>query len=241
MTNVDVYVLDQHQQRVPVGVPGELLIGGDGITRGYLGRPELTAEKFIPNAYSSEPGARLYRTGDLVRWLADGELEFLGRVDRQVKIRGFRIELGEIETMLIRDPTVREAIVIAREDTPGEKRLVAYLVGDSLDDIDVLALRDRLKVKLPEHMIPAAFVLLEAFPLTPSGKIDRQKLPAPGHERPTLQTDFAAPTTAVEKTLCHILKEVLQVTEVGVDDNFFELGGDSIMTRMKSGYRYRHA
>ena len=179
-------ICDAQLNPVPVGVAGELHIGGEGLARGYLNRPDLTAEKFIPDPFSDTPGARLYKTGDLARYRPDGNIEFLGRIDHQVKIRGFRIELGEIESTLAQHPGVREAVVVAREDDSGDKRLVAYLVGTPQTELEVGALRAFLKAKLPEYMVPAAFVMLDALPLTPNGKVDRKGLPAP-EGRPELR------------------------------------------------------
>ena len=245
ITNNQVYLLDQHMQPVPVGVAGELCIGGDSLARGYLSRPELTAEVFIPNPFSEEAGARLYRTGDLAHYLPDGNIEFLGRIDHQVKIRGFRIELGEIETVLGQHPAVRETAVLAREDVPGDplsppqperdeglragKRLVAYVVPSDGQDPIVGHLRRFLGEKLPEYMVPSAFVVLEALPLMPSGKVDRRALPAPGPERPALGGAYVMPRTLVEEVLADIWGEVLGVEEVGIHDNFFELGGHSLL------------
>ncbi|MEO8426003.1 MAG: amino acid adenylation domain-containing protein [Verrucomicrobiota bacterium] len=228
LSNEQIYLLSTSGQPVPVGVAGEMYIGGDGLARGYLHRPELTAEKFVPDPFSSEPGRRLYRTGDLARYRADGNIDFLGRIDHQVKIRGFRVELGEIITVLGKHPSVREAVVIAREDPPGEKRLVAYIVPKHQPFAAVSELRPFLKEKLPEHMIPSAFVVLKAFPLTPNGKLDRQALPPPEQIRPELARDFVAPRDALELGLTKIWEEMLRIPSVGVKDNFFELGGESI-------------
>ncbi|MGZ3458707.1 MAG: condensation domain-containing protein, partial [Archangium sp.] len=229
--NVRAYVLDAHLQPVPTGVPGELFIGGVGLARGYLGRPDLTAERFIPHPFSTEPGARLYRTGDKVRWLANGQLEYVGRIDFQVKLRGFRIELGEVESVLASHPSVREAVVALREDTPGHKRLVAYVVPPSGEQApDSHALRDFLQQKLPEYMLPSAFIALEALPLNSSGKVDRKALPAPDFSRSELQSSYAAPRNDVEQRLCDIWAQVLGLPQVGIHDNFFELGGDSIIS-----------
>jgi amino acid adenylation domain-containing protein len=225
LANRAIYILDRHNLPVPIGVPGHLHIGGAGLARGYLNRPDLTAEKFIPDPFRAEPGAQMYKTGDLARYRPDGNIEFLGRADQQVKIRGFRIELGEIEAVLGQHPAVREAVVLAREDAPGEKRLVAYLVADSTAD----ELRRFLKDKLPEYMVPAVFVLLDALPLMPNGKIDRGALPAPDRSRPELEKAFVAPRDDLELQLAHIWEEVLGVQPVGVRDNFFELGGHSLL------------
>ncbi len=229
LANREIYILDSYGNPVPVGVPGELHIGGVSLARGYLNRPELTAEKFVPNPFSEEPGARLYKTGDLARYLPDGNIEFLGRVDHQVKIRGFRIELGEIEAALDQHPAVREAVVLAPEDAPGEKRLVAYVVADRDPVPTTTDLRSFLKEKLPEHMVPALFVLLDALPLMPNGKVDRRALPAPDRTRPELDKEFVAPRDDLELQLAQIWEEVLGIRPVGVRDNFFELGGHSLL------------
>ncbi|MDX2089329.1 MAG: amino acid adenylation domain-containing protein, partial [Kofleriaceae bacterium] len=224
LANYKVYVLDANRQVVPIGVPGELYIGGVGVARGYLHRPELTAEKFVANPYG--PGI-LYRTGDKVRWFPDGRLEFMGRIDHQVKIRGFRIELGEIEAVLAAHATVREAVVVAREDAPGNKRLVAYVVGRAgLPDVDTL--RAHVSAALPEYMVPAAFVALDALPLTPNGKLDREALPAPEQDA-LAQREYIAPRTEAERLLAAIWSELLGIERVGAHDNFFALGGHSLL------------
>jgi amino acid adenylation domain-containing protein len=227
ISNTRVYVLDRHMQPVPVGVHGELYIGGAGLAREYLHQPQLTAEKFVPDPFT--PGARLYRTGDLVRYLPDGNIEFLGRIDHQVKIRGFRVELGEIESVLQRHPAVREVAVLAREDVPGDKRLVAYLVAENPPADLVGQLRSHLRASLPEHMVPAHFVTLEALPLTPNGKVDRKALPAPsvGDEAP--HTGAVAPRTAIEEMVMGVFRGVLERADFGVLDSFFDLGGHSLM------------
>jgi alpha-ketoglutarate-dependent taurine dioxygenase/acyl carrier protein len=229
LSNTQTYLLDGNQQPTPVGVAGELCIGGDGLARGYFNRPELTAEKFIPHPYSEQPGGRLYRTGDLSRYLPDGAIEFLGRLDDQVKIRGFRIELGEIEAALNLHPSVRESIVLLREDAPGEKRLVAYLATEPRTEFTVDDLRSFLRQKLPDYMTPAAFVTLDALPLTPNGKIDRRALPAPEQSRPELAEAFVAPRNPVEDLLAGVWADVLEIERVGVHDNFFDLGGHSLL------------
>ncbi len=222
------YVVDPFLELAPAGVPGELCVGGSGLARGYLGRPDLTAERFVPDPWAAGPGARLYRTGDLVRLLPSDDLEFLGRVDDQVKIRGFRVELREIEAALGLHPGVSEAVVAAREDVPGDRRLAAYVV---LRDpaAAVSELRAFLKERLPDYMVPSAFVTLEALPLTATGKVDRRALPAPGGARPERGADFVAPRTAAEETVAAIWREVLGLGQVGTTDNFFELGGHSLL------------
>ena len=230
IANTQIYLLDSQMEPVPVGVVGELYIGGDGVTRGYLNRPELTAERFIPDPFRAEPEARLYKTGDLARYLPDGNIEFLGRRDHQVKVRGFRIELGEIEAALAQHPAIRENVVIAREDTPGDKRLVGYLVlhpdqpAPSTGD-----LRRFLRDRLPEYMIPSAFVTLDALPLTPNGKVNRRALPAPPQTRPDTGAEYVAPRTPLEEELAHLCAGVLGLERVGVHDNFFDLGGTSLL------------
>ncbi|WP_214477562.1 non-ribosomal peptide synthetase, partial [Mesorhizobium sp. dw_380] len=224
-----VYILDAGFEPVPIGVAGELYIGGAGVARGYLNRPELTAERFVADRFSGEAGARLYRTGDLVRWAADGNLEFLGRLDEQVKIRGYRIEPGEVAARLGEHALVREAVVIAREDTPGEKRLVAYVVArDEAGDDLAAVLRAYLSAMLPEYMIPAAYVRLEALPLTPNGKLDRKALPAPDEEAYARQA-YEAPQGEVETILAGMWAQLLGVERVGRQDSFFELGGHSLL------------
>jgi amino acid adenylation domain-containing protein len=231
VANTVLHVVDSRFRLAPLGAAGELLIGGAGLARGYLGRPELTAERFVPDPWSPEPGARLYRTGDLVRRRSSGELEFLGRIDHQVKVRGFRIELGEIEAALLRHPAVAEAVVAARREGE-ESRLVAYVVaipgGESAAAAG--ALRDHLRRSLPEYMLPAAFVLLDALPLNPSGKVDRRALPAPGGTREAASgAAWADPRDGLERSLAGIWREVLKVDRVGLDDNFFDLGGHSLL------------
>jgi acyl carrier protein len=216
---------------VPVGITAELYLGGAGLARGYLGRPELTAEKFIPDPFGR--GARLYRTGDLARYLPDGNIEYLGRKDYQVKIRGFRIELGEIESALAEHPLVRDVAVLVREDTPhdipNDKRIVAYVVLNHECAKPADELRRMLKDKLPSFMIPSAFVVLESLPLTPNGKIDRKALPASDHARPDIEAAFTAPRTPIEEMIAAIWSQVLKLEKVGIHDNFFSLGGHSLL------------
>lgn len=233
IANTQVYILDRNLQPVPIGVTGELHIGGVGLARGYLNRPELIATHFVPHPFATTSGARLYRTGDLGRYRADGNIEYLGRMDHQVKIRGFRIELGEIEAVLVQHPIVRDVVVLVREDTPhdmpNDKRIVAYVVlnGECATPADEL--RRVIKEKLPNFMIPSAFVVLEAMPLTPNGKIDRQALPIPDHARPAIEEAFTAPRTPIEEMIAAIWSETLKLEKIGIHDNFFILGGHSLL------------
>ena len=228
--NTQVHVLGREMELVPVGVSGELYIGGEGVARGYLGRAELTADRFVPDPYGTQRGARLYRTGDVVRRQADGTLLYLGRADQQVKVRGYRIELGEIEAVLREQAGVRECVVVAAPHSSGSSRLTAYVVLDTPDSFSVPALRNQLLLRLPEYMIPSSFLQLQSLPLSPNGKLDRRALPDPDHLRPALDTAAVAPTSATEVTLSAIWAEVLGLTELGIHDNFFELGGDSILS-----------
>ncbi|MET0622245.1 MAG: amino acid adenylation domain-containing protein, partial [Pyrinomonadaceae bacterium] len=224
-----LYLLDSRMRPVPVGVSGELYVAGEGVTRGYLRRPGLTAERFVPDPFSSEPGGRLYRTGDVARHLADGRVEFLGRVDEQVKVRGYRIELGEVEAALGRHPAVREAVVVAHEDLTGGKRLVAYVVAGSPDEAAPGRLRDFLRERLPEYMVPSAFTTLERMPLTSNGKVDRRALPIPNNFRPETEAVYTPARSAAEEIVADIWSRVLRVERVGVLDNFFNLGGHSLL------------
>ncbi len=218
------YVLDAQQKLLPLGAAGELYVAGSGVARGYLNRPELSAEKFLADPFA--PGERMYRTGDLVRWLDDGNLEFLGRIDQQVKIRGFRIELGEIEAALTAHDSVKDAVVVARQTAAGDKRLVAYVVGQ----LDADALRAHLGRSLPDYMLPAAFVQLDALPLTANGKVDRKALPEPDL---AALAGYVAPGTPTERALCAIWQDILGLERVGITDNFFQVGGHSLLaTRM---------
>jgi amino acid adenylation domain-containing protein/non-ribosomal peptide synthase protein (TIGR01720 family) len=228
--NTRIYILDEHLAPVPVGVPGELYIAGVQVGRGYLDRAELTAERFLRDPFAGDDGARMYKSGDVARWLPDGSIEYLGRADFQVKIRGFRIELGEIEAALLAHPGVREAVVSAREDTPGQKRLVAYLVCAEGEAPAASDLRNALKERLPEYMVPAAFVLLDRLPLTASGKVNRRALPAPDADQADAGAEYAAPETPAEREISRIWAAVLRLPRVGVHDNFFEVGGDSILS-----------
>ncbi|MFS0516460.1 amino acid adenylation domain-containing protein [Nostoc sp. UIC 10607] len=238
IANAQVYLLDSYLQPVPIGVPGELYIGGAGVARGYLNEPDLTSEKFIYHTFEKTEGkgadenfpvTRLYKTGDLARYLPDGNIEFLGRIDHQVKIHGYRIELGEIEAALRQHPAVRETVVLVRDES-GNKRLVAYVVPEKQSAPKTSELRVFLSEKLPEYMIPSAFVRLKAMPLLPNGKLDRQALPAPDITRSDLEGTFVAPSTAFEKVLAEIWAKILRLEQVGIHDNFFELGGDSILS-----------
>ncbi len=225
LPDLQVYVLDRWLQPVPESVPGEICVGGGGLARGYLGQPDLTAQRFVPDPFSGRPGARLYRSGDLARHLAHGDVEYLGRIDFQLKIRGFRIELGEIEAVLAAQPAVRDAVVLAREDRPGDRRLVAYLVLQD-GDLRIEELRSSLRERLPEHMVPAAFVVLDALPLTANGKLDRRALPAPDKGA---RAASVPPRTETEQAIAGAWREALGLESVGVDDNFFDLGGHSLL------------
>jgi amino acid adenylation domain-containing protein len=256
IANTQIYLLDGQLQPVPIGVPGELYIGGDGLARGYLNRPELTAEHFIPNPFSKDSGTRLYKTGDLARYREDGNIEFLGRLDNQVKIRGFRIELGEIEAMLSQHPAVAEAVVIIQEDVPGDKHLVAYVVPEEqfnnpksgppypplsrggIQNLKSSDLRQFLKEKLPQYMVPSAYVVINSLPLTPNGKVDRRLLPAVDTLSLDTKEDYVAPRTPIEEELARIWAKVLGKQQVGIHDNFFELGGHSLLaTQLTSRIR----
>jgi acyl-coenzyme A synthetase/AMP-(fatty) acid ligase len=240
IANTEVYVCDEQMELVPPGVAGELFIGGAGVARGYLKRPDLTAEKFVPNPFRGSRAGRIYRTGDKVRWRRDGALEFLGRDDHQVKIRGCRVELGEIESRLLEHPSVREVVVVAREDAAGEKRLVAYFTCQSSfsddeslqakteDSSTASSLWRHVSARLPEHMVPAAYICLPALPLTPNGKLDRKALPEP-REAAYAQGRYEEPQGSTEKALASIWSELLKVERVGRSDNFFQLGGHSLL------------
>ncbi len=234
ISNTQIYILDEYGNLLPPGVTGELYVGGNGLAKGYLNMPELTREKFIPNPFAKDNGKskkaqaeRLYRTGDLVRWLPDGNIEFVGRIDHQVKVRGFRIELGEIEAVLSTHPQIQQAVVIATEDIPGSKRLVAYIVSKD-ESLSTHHLREFLKQKLPEYMVPSAFVILDTLPLTPSGKIDRKALPATDGKI-SREHEYVPPRTPGEEIIANIFASVLSVQNIGIHDNFFELGGHSLL------------
>ncbi|MEG4862220.1 MULTISPECIES: non-ribosomal peptide synthetase [unclassified Microcoleus] len=245
IANTEIYLLHRNGEPVPIGVAGELHIGGICLARGYLSRPDLTAERFIPNPFKHNEistieqesdfsllpsGDRLYKTGDLARYLPDGNIEYIGRIDGQVKIRGFRIELGEIETALAKHPAIKQAVVLAREDEPGDKRLVAYLAVNPQEQLTIADLRVQLQGQLPDYMVPAVFVTVEAMPKTPSGKIDRRALPPPDSQRQELSQGYAAPQSDLEKVLAGIWSKLLKLDRVGIHDNFFEIGGNSLMT-----------
>jgi amino acid adenylation domain-containing protein len=226
--NATLYILNSAMQPAPIGVAGEIYIGGAGVALAYLNRPALTAEKFLPDVFARTPGARLYKTGDLGRWRADGNVEFLGRNDRQVKVRGFRIELGEIESRITRHPDVQEAAVIVRAEEPGQKRLIAYVVARSGIELDAAQLRDYLAPILPEYMVPSAFVPLPRLPLTPNGKLDRRALPAPGAEA-FVGRPYESPVGEIEEIVAAIWRELLRLERIGRHDHFFELGGHSLL------------
>ena len=237
LANIETYVLNNYLQPVPIGVPGELHIGGKGLARGYLNRPELTSERFIPHPFSNTPEAQLYKTGDLVRYLTDGALEYLGRIDDQVKIRGFRVELGEVESALTADSHVKDAVVIAQTDDLGSQQLVAYLVT-ATESFSLSETRQAIKKKLPNYMVPSAFMVLESIPLTPNGKVDRRALPVPDPNQrlnnveliaPRNSNEFVAPRNRVEETLSKIWRELLKQEKIGIYDDFFELGGHSLL------------
>jgi len=234
MANAQIYILDGCGRPTPIGVPGELHIGGVGLARGYLNQPELTRERFIAHPFSAEPGARVYKSGDLARYREDGTIEFLGRMDYQIKLRAFRIELGEIETALTDHPAVREAVVVCREDTPGDRRLVAYVVlhdGGTLRGFELVPeLRGRLQLRLPEYMVPSSVVVMPALPLNASGKIDRATLPPPDSARPVMEAQYVSPRTPLEQTIADVWSELLGVANIGVNDHFFsDLGGHSLL------------
>ncbi len=229
IANTQLYILDEYLQPVPTGVAGELHIGGVGLARGYLNQPELTALKFIPNPFSKKEGDRLYKTGDLVRFLPSGDIEYIGRIDNQIKIRGFRVELGEIEGVINQHPSVSASVAIVREDQPGNQNLIAYITLHPDKTLTISQLRSFLQNKLLDHMIPTAFMILEAFPLTSNGKVDRRALPMPDALRPELEVAYVIPQTEVEKTIASVWQKALNLKKIGIHDNFFEIGGHSLL------------
>jgi acyl carrier protein len=238
VANTQMRILDEHLQPVPVGVTGGLYIGGVQLARGYLGRADLTAERFIPDPFSERPGSRLYQTGDLARYWPDGEIEYVGRIDHQVKLRGFRIELGEIEATLAGHPAVREQVVVVREDKRGDKILVAYLTVHNGHQPTNNELRSFLAEKLPEYMLPSSFLFLDAVPLTPNGKVDHRRLPAPQPTGSEFEADYIGPRNPVEEVVCDIWIDALGLERVSVHSNFFHLGGHSLLaTRITSQLR----
>jgi acyl-coenzyme A synthetase/AMP-(fatty) acid ligase/acyl carrier protein len=241
--NTRLYILDPHINRVPPGVPGELCLAGEGIARGYINSPDLTATRFVPNPFADVPGDRLYKTGDLALFCEDGNVEFLGRLDFQVKVRGYRIELGEIESQLLAQPDVSEAVVIVRPDRTGERCLVAYLVPSDAQQLKVADVRARLQEKLPSYLVPSFFVMLETFPHLPNGKINRSALPAPETDATWLEPGVS-PRSQLERTVASVWEEVLQRKNIGVEQNFFELGGTSfkaleVLRRMEQTFHRR--
>ncbi|MFM7600210.1 MAG: non-ribosomal peptide synthetase, partial [Pseudanabaena sp.] len=228
INNTQVYILNPQLQPTPIGAIGEIYIGGDGLASGYFNRPELTTERFVPNPFSNQSGAKLYKTGDLARYFADGNIEFLGRIDNQVKIRGFRIELGEVEAVLSQYPTIQKSVVILREDKPADKRIVAYFVPIPGQEVAVTELRNFFKQKLPDYMVPNAFVSMESLPLSPNGKIARKELPAPDGTNLN-QQNYVPPRNPTEQQIADVWAQVLNLEKVGIHDNFFELGGHSLL------------
>ena len=229
IANTQTYILDENLQQVPIGEPGELYIAGANLAKGYLNRPELTAERFIAHPFNNEAGARLYKTGDLARYLPDGQIAFMGRSDQQIKIRGYRIELGEIEAVISQHTEVLQVAVSASESALGEKRLVAYIVPRPEAEMTLSSLREPLSERLPEYMVPSSFVLLEALPLTPNGKVDRRALPAPETANTMRDDDFVAATTPTEKRVTEIVTSLMGLEKISIDDNFFMLGGHSLL------------
>ncbi len=236
ITNVQTYILDHQLQPVPDGERGELYIGGIVLARGYLNQPELTSERFITDPFSKDPKSRLYKTGDLVCYSSTGNIEYLGRIDHQIKIRGFRVELGEIETALANHPSVKQAVVLARENEQGDKWLIAYLTTDNGKELPSTELRDFLSEQLPEYMVPVRYTFMESMPKTPNGKVDHKALPDPGRERPQLNQEYIAPHSNTEIILTKIWSNVLEIDNIGIDDNFFELGGNSLLAHRVASY-----
>jgi acyl carrier protein len=229
IANTETYILDPHLHPTPIGVCGELFIAGDSLARGYLKRPALTAEKFIPNPFSRTPGRRLYRTGDLARYQPDGSIEFNGRNDAQVKIHGFRIELGEIETRLSQHPCIESAVVMIQEQPSIGKRLVAYVVAEQAREVSASGLREYLRQFLPDYMVPAIIIMMDSLPLSPNGKVDRRALPVPDRIHATGETDYEPPRTALEAELVEVWTDLLKLDRISVRQNFFDLGGHSLL------------
>ena len=239
--NVTLYILDPHMQPLPIGVPGELHAGGVGLAKGYHNRPELTAERFVPNPFSTDPDAKLYKTGDLCRFRADGTVEFMGRIDNQVKLRGFRIELGEIEAAIRQHPNVHDAVVVINAEVADNKRLIAYLQSADGSEIENDLIRTHLRDRLPEYMIPPVTITLDAYPHLPNGKIDRNALAARPVSREVLTVEYVAPRDELETELAALCADLLQIEQVGIHDNFFELGGHSLLATQlmaRIGSRY---
>jgi acyl carrier protein len=238
IANTQIYIVDGQLQPVPIGVPGELCIGGAGLARGYLNRADHTAERFIASPFHDAESRRLYRTGDVARYRLDGTIEFLGRLDLQVKLRGFRIELGEVEAILTQHPAVRDVVAIVRDDGPGDRRLVAYLTCQRGSTASAPDLHDFVKKRLPDYMVPSAFVILDALPLTTTGKVDRRALPAPSRTREDDAQAIVLPRTSLEEAIAAIWQGVLGLDRIGIHDNFFDLGGHSLLaTRVMARVR----
>jgi acyl carrier protein len=235
IANTQIYILDRHLQPLPVGLSGELHIAGMGLAPGYFNHPDLTGQRFIPNPLSQEPGARLYKTGDLARYLEGGKIEFLGRIDQQVKVRGFRIELEEIEAVLNEHRAVSAAVVTVREDIPGDKRMVAYLVPSPQQPQNDEQLEAFLRQRLPDYMIPSSFIMLERVPLTSNGKVDRKSLPAVEGIRRQSKSKYVQPKGEIERLIAEIWRQALNVDQVGREDNFFDLGGHSLLLAQVHG------
>jgi acyl carrier protein len=227
IANTQIYILDHMMQPVPIGVAGELYIGGDGVTRGYFDRPELTEKVFVPDPFRL--GARFYRTGDLARVRSDGNFEYITRIDTQVKVRGFRIELGEIESILSQHSSVDKCVAAVREDQPGDVRLIAYVVAQNAAEIDAANLRSHLRAKLPAHMVPQQFIELTKLPLTPARKVDRKNLPAPTGDTGVALSGYVAPRSEIEETLAAIWENLIGVSSIGINENFFDIGGNSLL------------
>ena len=228
--NTQAYIVNDQNQLNPIGIAGELLIGGAGLSRGYLNKPDLTKEKFIPDHISKVPNSLLYRTGDLACIQSDGNIKIYSRLDNQIKLRGFRIELGEIESILVTHPAVDQAVAIIREEDFGDKRIVAYITLQAGQDFSEIDLRQHLKKKLPEYMLPSIFVKMDTMPLTPNGKIDRKSLPHPKINRPELVQEFIQPQNELQKSISRLWSKILKIDKIGIDDNFFDLGGDSLLS-----------